>query len=165
MSLFCLCIVGNIKKESELLIYTKKVEQLAKHHSFGVKFSVDWTEPILSVLNVNSNSLVINVLDCPESDNCELFLLPDGWYVNGKTNKKSFRNRMKFLQDITNIFADNSHSVCFYLGQSGTHIEEFYDITIRSNTLVDYLIETIGTNGIDDGVCINIIKTGGNFAS
>ena len=44
-------------------------------------------------------------------------------------------------------------------------IEEFYDITIRSDTLVDYLIETIGTNGIDDGVCINIIKTGENFAS
>jgi len=155
MSLFCLCVVENIRENSEVIFYTQQIKTIAKHYKRGIKFVVDWYEPIISC--IQKDSLVINILDCSECDNCELFLLPDGWYSNGQTNKLAFRERMKFLQDICNIFIDGKYSVDLYLGQSGIRPEEFVDVTINSKDLTDYLTKTIGVNGIEDGVHISII--------
>ena len=84
MSLFCFCIVENIKK-SEIDLCSQKLKTLAKKHNRGIKFSIDWYDPILS--GIKKDSFIINITDNPESDNCELFLLPDGWYYNGETIK------------------------------------------------------------------------------
>lgn len=157
MSLICLCVVENIRKNSEIVFYKQQLETVAKHHKRGVKFSVDWSEPIIS--HIQKDSFIINITDCPESDNCELFLLPDGWYVNGYTNKLPFRERMKFLQDISNIFNSNNYNADLYLGLSGTEPEDFLSITLKNNNLVDYLSDTVGVNGIDfDGVRIKVVS-------
>lgn len=155
MSLFCLCAVEGIREKSENAFYTQQLEILARQHGRGIKFFVDWPEPIISC--IQKDSLVISILDCSESDNCEFFLLPDGWYSNGQTAKLTFKERMEFLQDISNIFINRKYSVDLYMGQSGTRPEEFSDVILKNNVLVNYLINTVGVSGIDDGVHIRVI--------
>lgn len=155
MSLFCLCIVGDIKNNSEIAFFTQQIKSLAKHNNRGIKFFVDWSEPLIS--RIQKDSLIINILDSPASDNCELFLLPDGWYNNGNTNKLAFSKRMKFLQDVSNIFINRKYSVELYLGQSGTHPDDFFDVTLKNHNLIDYLTKTVGVYGADDGVHISIV--------
>lgn len=156
MSLICLCVVENVKKDGKIDFYTQQLETLAKRHKRGIKFSVDWPEPLLS--HIQKDSLVINILDCPESDNCELFLLPDGWYCNGLTNNLAFRERMKFLQDISDVFINGQCGVEIYLGLSGTNPEDFFDVSLKNDVLTDYLAKTVGVDGIDsNGVHISVI--------
>lgn len=154
MSLISLCVINDIKK-CDINFYTKQLETLAKSHKRGVKFSIDWPEPL--VLQLKNDSFIVNIVDCPKCDNCELFLLPDGWYSNGKTNDLAFRERMKLLREIANIFINRNYSVELYLGESGTPPEDFYDIILNNNELVDYLSSTIGIEGIDGGVHISIL--------
>ena len=154
MSLFCLCVIDNFDKE-DLLTYTNQIEMHAKEYNRGIKYEVDWPEPIVE--HIKKDSLIINIVDCPENDNCEMFLLPDNWYFNESTNKLPFKDRIKFLQDISELFINNSCSVDIYLGQSGTNPEEFIDVWLKNSDLVDYLTNTIGVYGIDDGVHINIV--------
>lgn len=155
MSLICLYIVGDIRNNSEKVFFIQQIKALAKYNNRGIKFFVDWSEPLIS--RIQRDSLVINILDSPESDNCELFLLPNGWYSNGHTNKLAFDERMKFLQEISNIFIDKRYAIELYLAQSGTHPDDFFDVTLQNHELIDYLTKTVGVDGVDDGFHINII--------
>lgn len=155
MSLFCLCIVNDVIKKNDIIFYSRCLKSLAGHHKRGIKFFVDWSEPIIS--HIPKDSFVINIVDSPKSDNCEMFLLPDGWYHNGYTNSLAFKERMKFLQDISDIFINGNHSVEFYLGLSGTRPEEFFDVTLKKGNLTDYLNETVGVDGAEDGLHISIV--------
>lgn len=156
MSLICLCIVEDIRNNNDILFYTRQLETIAKNHNRGIKFFVDWSEPVISF--IQKDSFIINILDCPTSNNCELFLLPDGWYSNGQADEVAFRERMTFLQEVTSVFISRGHGVELYLGQSGTHPEDFFDVTLNNNDLSGYLAKTIGVDGIDDGVHISIIS-------
>lgn len=156
MSLICLCVVENIRNNSEIVFYKQQTEALAKLHKRGIKFSVDWPEPIMSC--IQKDSFIISIVDCPESDNCELFLMPDGWCCNGRTNKLAFRERMKFLQDISAIFINREYSVDLYMGLSGNDPEDYFNVALKNNDLVDYLTRTVGVDGIDlDSVHISVI--------
>ena len=155
MSLICLYTVKNIRNNSEKDFFIQQIKTLAKHNNRGIKFFVGWSEPLIS--HIQKDSLIINIFDSPESDNCELFLLPDGWYINGHTNKSAFSERMKFLQEISNIFIDKKYAIELYLGQSGTHPDDFFDVTLQNHELIDYLTKTVGAGGVDNGVHINII--------
>lgn len=155
MSLICLCVVETIKMKLETEFYTQYLDMLAKQHKRGIKFCVDWSEPLLS--SIQKDSFVVNVVDNPQADNCEMFLLPDGWYSNGNTNKVEFRERMKFLQELSGFFISRKHNVELYLGQSGTNLEDFFDVTLKINDLVDYLLKTVGVDGADDGVHISVV--------
>lgn len=154
MSLFCFCVVENIKK-IEMVSYSQQLKALAKQHNRGIKFQIDWAEPILS--SVKKDAFVINITDSPESDNCELFLMPDGWYCNGKTNELSFSERMKFLQDISSVFIDRGYGIEIYFGLSGMQPYEFLNVKLRNKDLVYYLAKTVGVNGAEEGAHISII--------
>lgn len=154
MSLFCLCVVEGAWKKSEKLLYEQKIQSIANHYNRGVKFFVDWLEPIMST--VPKESFVINILDSAESENCELFLLPDGWYCNGETNYLSFKERMSFLQDICNVFINDNYCINLYFGQSGTDPSEFFDVKLITKDLVEFLTKTVGTYGVDDGILISV---------
>lgn len=154
MSLFCLCVIDNIEK-SEVPFYTKQIDALAKYHNRGVKYSVDWDEPVF--LQIKNYSLLINILDSPKATNCEMLLLPDGWLHNGQTNNSYFSERMKFLQDISDIFINVNCSINFYLAESGTDTEDYLNIFLKNNTLSDYLTKTVGIHGVKDGLQISII--------
>lgn len=155
MSLICLCVVKNVRKQSEIDLCTQQIEMIAKHHKRGIKYFVDWSEPFIS--SIQRDSLVINIVDSPESNNCELFLLPDGWFCNGQTDRLSFRERMKFLQDISNVFINRKYRVDLYLGQSGTCPEEVTSVRLCNHDLVDYLTKTIGIEGADNGMHICLV--------
>ena len=155
MSLICLCVVEDIRKNSDVAVYTQQLETLASCHKRGIKFFVDWFEPLISY--VQEDAFIINILDYPNSDNCELLLQPDGWYCNGQADKLPFRERMKFLQDVCSIFINRKHSVELYLGQSGIYPEDFERVTLKINDLVGYLAKTIGVNGVNDGVHISVV--------
>lgn len=155
MSLFCLCVVESIRGNSEFASYMQQIESLAMRHNHGVKFFVDWYEPI--VFRIPEEAFLVNILDNPKSDNCELLFLPDGWYNNGETSSLAFRERMNFLLDVTNTFINRKYRVDIYLGQSGTLPEEYSDIILTNKDLVDYLTKTIGVSGINDGVHIGVI--------
>lgn len=154
MSLMCLCIIENILDHNDRLYFIQQLEVLAKHHNRGIKFFIDWDEPFIS--HIQEDAFIINVLDSPESNNCERFLLPDGWSFNGISEKVSFRERTKFLQEICSIINSRKYSVELYLGESGTCPEDFIDITLKNNKLVEYLTNTIGMNGVDNVVHISV---------
>lgn len=157
MSLICVCVVENVKIESDKSEYIKRLKQFARYYNRGIKFNIDWSEPFVSCLQ--ADSFVVNILDAPDSDNCELFLQPDGWFCNGRIDKTPFKVRMKFLEEICASFVNKKRSVMLYLSQSGTHPNDFERVTLRINDLVEYLTKTVGVNGIKDGVQI-IVKTG-----
>lgn len=155
MSLFCFCVVDDLVEKSEIQLYAEQIKIIANRNNRGVKFSVDWSEPILS--HINKEALFINILDFPESDNCELLFLPDGWYFNAETNEKSFRERMRFLQEISEIFTRDKYCVDLYFGQSGTPLKDFTDVKSEKNKLADYLTKAFGFCGVDGGVHISVI--------
>ena len=155
MSLFCFCVVDDYIEESKVQFYAIQIEKIAKKNNIGIKFHVDWIEPILS--HIKKDALFINLVDSPGSDNCELLFLPDGWYFNAQTNEKTFKERMRFLQEISDILIKDKHCVNLYLGQSGTLLEEFIFVELKKNELVDYLTKNIGLYGVDEALHITIV--------
>ena len=101
MSVLCVCIVENILSNSDRLNLMQQLELLAKRHNRGIKFFIDWDEPFIS--HIQENDFIINILDSPTSNNCECFLLPDGWCYNGNAEKVPFKERAKFLEEICSI--------------------------------------------------------------
>lgn len=154
MSLVCLCVIDNIEEKSDKFFCFKQIEELAEQYQCGIKCGVDWFEPFVS--HIKKDSFVINIVDYPKYDNCEMFLLPDGWYNNGKSNKSLFVERIKLLQDVSSFLIDKNNSVSFYIAQSGTSFDEFSHITLKTNELTAYLAKTLGTYGLEDGVHIII---------
>ena len=75
-----------------MLLCRSRLMSIAKAHGRDVAFSVDWSEPIIEYLN--NSHVVISLLDDPGADNCEMLLLPDGWYHNGCTNEVLFEKRI-----------------------------------------------------------------------
>lgn len=154
MSLFCF-FVFNMVEDKEINILKQEIKTLATQYDRDVNFFVDWSEPILSCIDINA--LVVNVLDSPKSNNCDFLLLPDDWYINGLTNSMDFKERMKFLQEIAQLMITKKCCVDVYLGQSGLLPEEYIHFTIKVNELIDFLQNTIGVGGIVDGMHIRLI--------
>lgn len=154
MSLICLCI-ADIKEKEEIVFYSQSLTKLADYYKRGIEFSVDWSEPIVDY--VKDNYFIINLLDYPNSNNCEMLLLPDGWYHNGYTNDLVFKERMRFLQDIANMLIEGNYRVEFYIGCSGMKTEEFLDVEVKCQHLIDYLEETVGSEGAEEGIHIIVV--------
>ena len=155
MSLFCVLVINDIETEKDRQSYVAEVEEVAKRYKRGVNFCVDWDEPALS--DITENSFVVNVLDYPGSNNCELFLQPDDWLYNGYRNREEFEKRMCFLNDVLSIFKNVDKHVALLIGESGTPCEEVFEITLEYNLLVKYLTHTIGLNGAAGVVNITVL--------
>ena len=153
MSTICLCIVDHVGY-NEKKLYAQQLETLAKLHNRKVKFSVDWVEPLTQ--KMPRDSFVVSVFDDPLSDNCEMLLLPDGWWHNGKTNNLTFQERMTFLYDLCRTFTDNKYYVDLYLCQSGMEPEDCINVALNIFDLKDYLSKTVGIVGVDCGWHIRV---------
>lgn len=147
MSLICLCVT-DINDQEEVLIYQDRLLGITKRHSRGVTFSIDWCEPIVETLK--EGTMIINLVDSMDSDNCEMLLLPDGWYYGAHTNKFSFKQRMKFLYDVADVLLMDGHKAEFYIGLSGTNPDEFVEKTVRQDNFIDVLALTIGQAETDE---------------
>ena len=157
MSAICLCVVDHVE-HNEKKLYAQQLEALAKQYNRKLRFSVDWVEPLTQ--EISRDSYVVNVFDDPQSDNCEMLLLPDGWWHNGKTNNLTFEERMAFLYDLCRTFTDNKYYVDLYLLQSGMESADCINITLDICDLKDYLIKTVGIVGVDCGWHIRVRDNG-----
>ena len=60
MSLICLCVT-NVEKQEEQMHYQNRLIEIAKYHERGIKFAVNWSEPVLE--NIKGNKMIVNLLD------------------------------------------------------------------------------------------------------
>ena len=153
MSHICLCVISGITNEVEMKYIKRIIQSLADSSDYGLKFSIDWIEPV--VCKLDKNKLLISVQDSKTVDGCEMFLLPDDNIFYGYTNSKCFRERMVFLHQLSDIFLTIGYYVELYLGLSGTLPEEYEEFTVNRNNLIDLLSETVGIDG-DCSVHINV---------
>ena len=155
MSLLCFCVIENYKRSNDPLL-DKEVRSISERYNRGIKFGVDWAEPIAS--SIENHSLIISINDTPESDNCELFLLPDGWHFNLQTNAIPFRERMTFLKDLASVLVSRGYHIHLYIAESGTDLNDYINVSLRYEELIDYLSQTIGKDGVRDGIHVDIIS-------
>ena len=153
MSLFCICVGGKVG-DIDVHCLKQQIKSLARHYNCEVEFSVNWAEPILSCFDMDA--FTINVLDNLMSNNCDFLLLPDDWYINGLTNSMKFKDRMLLLRDISQTIINVNNTVNIYLGQSGTLPEEFTHFSIKVEELINFLSNTIGNDGVFDGIHIEV---------
>lgn len=155
MSLLCLYFIENISEKDKKLC-VQQIENNSKSYNCGVKFCIDWQEPFISNI-VKENTFIVNIIDSPTKDNCDFFLIPDAWFINGKTNDIAFNKRMFFLEEIARVFLNINCSVDLYIGQSGTELEDFTYVLLNNKNLVDYLSKSIGIYGAEDALHIHIM--------
>ena len=75
MSSICLFAAKGITAEKKKK-YIHDIQKLVIDYKRGVKFFIAWSESM--VLDIQKDSFIVNIVDSPKSDNCEMFLLPDG---------------------------------------------------------------------------------------
>ncbi len=154
MSLFCFFAISSISEDNKLLLNNPYLEKIAQFYHIELNTSVGWSEPILTC--IDKKSVLLNISD-ENTTNCELFLLPDGWYYNGKTNNIRFRHRMFLLQTISSFFICFKKGTSLYIGESGTNVDEFLTTSIRYELMTDFLDSTIGKNGVVGGLHVEIL--------
>ena len=154
MSNFCFCVIENIIEAKERKRVFKKIEKLAQKYDCAICDLINWQEPVVSA--INQDSYIISINDSKKEDICELFLLPDGWYYNNKTNIQSFFQRARFFEDIAEMIMIDGYDISFYIAQSGTTTDEFENYVISQSDIVLLLSESIGNNGVDTGLHIQI---------
>ena len=145
MSKICIIIINNPADYNPAI--RKNVASIIERHGLGVFFDSICDEPLLTCF---SNHCSIEIADTPSNNNCEMFLLPDSCYFNGKNNSYSFKNRMKILQEIIEFLYDSKFKLDLFLGDSGTDYDEFK--TIKS--LPHQLAEILCNNYYDNELCV-----------
>lgn len=152
MSLICLCITNIYGTDRTM--YKHCLAEIVKKYKRGVLFHIDWTEPIIEGLKEEFSFFLT---DSPNCIDCEMLLLPDKWCYGGNSNNSTFQQRMQFLQDIADILIKNSYQIEYYIGLSGTYPSEFQEVSVKCQYLTEYLTNTIGQTGADDGIHIIVI--------
>ncbi|MBQ7603801.1 MAG: hypothetical protein IJU75_02490 [Clostridia bacterium] len=154
MSLFCFFAISSISEDNKVLLNNPYLEKNAQFYHIELNTSVGWSEPILTC--VDKKSVLLNISD-ENTTNCELFLLPDGWYYNGKTNNIRFRDRMFLLQTISSFFTALKKDTNLYIGESGTNAEDYLTISLHYEMVADFLNSTIGQHGVMGGLHVIIL--------
>lgn len=155
MSLICLCLVTSNNVSEKSLSYVEELDALVKNYDVNYTIGIDWEEPASSYFP--EKSFVISITDGLDEDNCEKFLLPDGWLINGKTNNTSFSQRMRLLEEISSFLKEKECVIEWFIGQSGTLFREYADVSIDCNALAEYLTGTAGVEGFDNSVHVRVL--------
>ena len=149
-----MCICAIKIKEDKFSSHYLNLQKIANKYCRGISFRADWSDPLIDSLK--STYHIISFSDSPTSNDCELFMLPDGWFFNGNTNFEPFAERIKCLKDIIDYLTNNGFFVDIYIGWSGLDRKDFYDIKIKPHNLVSCLTSTIGQHGSEFGLHISI---------
>lgn len=152
MSWICLCMT---EVYDQVDLYEEQLREIAAKHLRGISFSIDWKEPIFECKK--GEMLIFSLSDGPAQENCEMLLLPDGWYVNGRTNWQPFPQRMVVLHEIASMLLERMHRVEFYIGLSGTQPDEYVTRSVQQSGLVEELCETVGREGGEAGVHLVVL--------
>ena len=120
MSKILVITLYNVAEPSEAVSIIRSV---GKEYGIGVHFDIPQDEPFLC--EYGCPDLLFTISDGDETDNCERFLLPDGWTINSVENPIPFAHRMKVLQQ----FADSLNNICarveILVGESGMDLDDF----------------------------------------
>lgn len=142
MSLICLGITcPNTPDEFEKL--KQQLSLVAVKYRRGITFKIDWHEPLVDALV--DYGMIFSLSDSPESDNCEMLLLPDGCYFNEQTDNISLQKRMLFLQELSKVIIATGHSVEYYIGLSGTLTAEYDTFMVQNRDLPLFLEKVISS--------------------
>ena len=119
---------------SDLYIQRAELETQVKQKVNQIGCGVFFDDYDLFPIHKKNNSFICSFSDDYRFDNCEMLLLPDGCWLNGrKTNLVPFLNRMELLGSIIESILDSCKEVELFVGDNGEHmIDEFqpYDVNI-----------------------------------
>ena len=125
MSKICIAVFDAVPNRNAL---ENMIKSLAISYNLGVAFTLAYIEPFLLEIS-DSNKLICDFSDGPNSDNCELLLLPDGCSFNGNKNISSFASRMMQLEVILIAILKQTDRVDLFIGDSGTALDSFEEYT------------------------------------
>ena len=112
---------------------------LQKTYGLGVCFDTPANEPFLQ--DYACPDLLFTISDTEETENCELFLLPDGWTINGAENPVPFVQRMKVLQQ----FAYSLSNICEWMeilvGDSGMDLDDFVLSEVKTKDVLNVMVD------------------------
>jgi hypothetical protein len=114
---------------------------IAKKHDRNICFEIGWSEPVIHSLP--AASFVFSLEDNALNENCEMLLLPDGWYYNGKTNNVAIAERMMFIQEISKSMLLSGFPMEFFIGTSGELPEDYETKVVECHHLASFLAKHI----------------------
>ena len=139
MSNICIGLIRAAQTEHQLLM--EMLLKITHEVGIGVSFNIDWNEPIWD--ECDENMLFFSICDSSISANCEMLLLPDGWFYNGKMSSIPFADRMIFLQAIAAAVLNMGYSIEYYVGISGTLIEEYCESSVPLHNVADFITNNL----------------------
>ena len=129
---YVVCI-GMLQPSVDVRVTVQNIVSKYGYHAF---FEHEYQEPLLDEYD---SPFVISIADAPKHDNCEMLLLPDGYYYNGRTNTNSFVERMAVLRDVVIFLRSVGQSVELFLGTSGTAYDEFVEFHTSAEDIAQML--------------------------
>lgn len=106
------------------------VENMVKKYNWGVFHELFYTEPFLEDFCIEGY-LLCSFSDNFEYDNCEMLLLPDNCYINGKNNVVPFQHRMLQMETILRAILTVVPRIDLFIGDSGTSLQNFIENSIE----------------------------------
>lgn len=116
------------------------VRFVAKTYGMGVCFDTPVNEPFLQ--EYACPDLLFTISDTEETENCELFFLPDGWTINGAENPVPFVQRMKILQQFAYRLSNICERLEILIGDSGMDLDDFALCEIAAKDIPSVMVNT-----------------------
>lgn len=142
MSKICIIIFENNGSIYENFI--RKMQPIFEQNNLSCFSKIGYIEPFFVDFDL-SKYFVISVSDNKSYDSCEMLLVPDNCYINGKKSNNSFDNKMNNLKNILAAFFAFTSEVHLFIGDSGVLFDEFMHIRI---TLDEFFMHTEKLNSI-----------------
>ncbi len=135
MSHICMLFIHKSNSQNYSVI-ENEIKRIVDKHGMGFFVEEKCDEPFV---DKSSLYLVFSLSDNYEFDNCEMFLLPDGWICNGKSNKIPFINRMEVIQDCVIKLSKLKCQIEIFLGESGCQITDFIHLKCFPNEIANLI--------------------------
>lgn len=136
MSTVCIGVATKLQPDNVAKCY-QDLKAIADKHACGVFFEIEYQEPFLE--HFREASIVFSLSDSFVYDNCEMLMLPDGCFINGRSNPISFKTRMKIILDMAVYLKSYSCCLDFFLGHSGEPIEAYITYMVHQHNMLDVL--------------------------
>ncbi len=136
------------EKSKDILTSVNEVLKICHNYNLGVFFDTDYYEPVFQHMN-RENTLLISIADSAEYNNCDMLLLPDDCYINGKSNKRPFIERAAFIQKMVQSIFENAYSVEVFIGDSGTQLCEYHHQFTNIYGLIPVLMQMNSSHAPD----------------
>lgn len=154
MSMICIGCINAQSQECHRNLKSN-ISRLVHAHGYSVCWGIDWIEPIIETLP--ETTVLFSLTDGIEDDNCEMLLLPDGWFFNGRSNIISARERMQVLEELATYVIGQGHQVEFFLGNSGTLPDEYRHMHVAYYELSDFLWKQLEEINADSAMRVAVM--------